>query len=32
MNTKLIENLSTLSTDHDYDNDILFNVNENTSQ
>ncbi len=28
MNTKLIEKFSTLSTDHNYDNDIFFNVNE----
>jgi hypothetical protein len=32
MNTKLIVNLSTLSTDHNYDNDIFFNVNQNTSR
>ncbi len=32
MNTKLIEKFSTLSTDHNYDNDIFFYVNENTSR
>ncbi len=29
MNTKLIENFSILSTDHNYDDDIFFNVNQN---
>ncbi len=28
MNTKLIENFSILSTDHNYDDDIFFNVNQ----
>ncbi len=32
MNTKLIENFSILWTDHNYDTDIFFNVNENTSR